>query len=699
MGHIEARYARIAANAPGMFYQFVLRPDGSVGFSYVSEGSRELYGLETQDIHRDAALVIDMIHPEDRPGFDRSVEASAAALSPWKWEGRFTLRSGEQKWLRGASRPERQPNGDILWDGLLMDVTEHKRTEEALGESERRLRAVLVQYGSDIIMILEAGGAIRYQSPAVERALGYRADELIGKSVLDYVHPEDAERASGGFGGILKDPGLHGPVEYRFRRKDGSWRHLEGIGNNLLDDPSVEGIVINSRDVTERKAFERRLKHQAFHDALTGLPNRVLFEDRLQRTLASEGEPGAKVAVLFVDLDDFKVVNDSLGHRAGDRLLAAAARRLRGCLRPQDTVARFGGDEFAVLLDDAWDDDGARRVAERMVEELQRAPFDLEGTEVFIAPSVGIALGTVGEDRYDDLMRRADVAMYEAKKGGGAHYALYAPGMDLRALERLNLRSDLRRAMERGEFVVHYQPVVLLQTGRVVGMEALVRWEHPEHGVVLPGEFVPLAEETGLIVPIGLWVLREACRRAKEWQGLVPGDPPLVMCVNLSARQLGDPQLVPDVVRILQETGLGPRHLTLEITESALVDDGVLREGALERLRGLGVRLAVDDFGTGYSSLSYLRRLPADMLKIDGSFVEGIEGGAKDEVLLSGVIGIAHGLSMLVVAEGVESAGQARRLEALGCDLAQGFYFARPLPSEAAGRLLAQERSGLDKHR
>ncbi len=489
-------------------------------------------------------------------------------------------------------------------------------------------------------------------------------------------------------------------MEYRFRCKDGSWRHLEGIGNNLLDDPSVKGIVVNSRDVTERKAFERRLEHQAFHDPLTGLPNRALFEQRLERALRVEGEPLAKVAVLFVDLDDFKVVNDSLGHRAGDRLLALAARRIRGCLRPQDTVARFGGDEFGVLLQGVGDGEGAGRIAERMVEELQRAPFDLDGLEVFVTPSVGIALGAPGADRHDDLLRRADVAMYEAKKGGGARHALYAPGMDLPALDRLNLRSDLRRALERGEFVVHYQPVVLLASGRIVGMEALVRWEHPERGVVSPGDFVPLAEETGLVVPIGRQVLREACRQMREWQELYPFVPPPTVGVNLSARQLRHPGLMEDLEEILEETGLGPSHLTLEITESALVDDAVLREGALERLRGLGVRLAIDDFGTGYSSLSYLRRLPAGMLKIDGSFVEDIEGGGtKDEVLLSGVLGIAHGLGMVVVAEGVESPGQAERLKGLGCDLAQGRYFSRPLPSEAAGRLLAQEIIDLGEDR
>ncbi len=688
MGHIEARYARIAANAPGMFYQFVLRPDGSVGFSYVSEGSRELYGLETQDIHRDAALVIDMIHPEDRPGFDRSVEASAAALSPWKWEGRITLRSGEQKWLRGASRPERQPNGDILWDGLLMDVTEHKRTEEALGESERRLRAVLVQYGSDIIMILEAGGAIRYQSPAVERALGYRADELIGKSVLDYVHPEDAERASGGFGGILKDPGLHGPVEYRFRRKDGSWQNLEGIGNNLLDDPSVEGIVINSRDVTERKAFERRLKHQAFHDALTGLPNRVLFEDRLRQALRRTRRQENRVAVLFMDLDGFKVVNDSLGHDTGDRLLVAVAERLKGCLRPEDTLARFAGDEFIVLLEEVEGADEALRVTQRITEEF-REPFALNGREITLRFSIGVALSEAGTEFPEELLRDADTAMYRAK-AEAADYRVFDPEMHEQALGRLELENDLRHALEKEEFTLYYQPKFRLgQQDGIEGVEALVRWKHPQKGFMLPGEFIPLAEEMGLIIPIGGWVTKEACRQAKEWQDRYPSEPPLSVCVNLSAGQVRHPGLLQDVRSALQESGLEPGSLILEITENTLLKDTQVIETIFKELKALGVRLAIDDFGKEYSSLSYLNRLPVDGLKIDRLFLERFAENPSNMIIVEAVISLAHSLGLEVTGEGVESAEQRELLRGMGCDFAQGYHLARPLPGEEVNRLLA----------
>ncbi len=1153
----EARYARITANAPGMVYQFVLRPDGSVGFPFVSEGSRELYGLEPRKIQQDPALVIDIIHPEDRPNFERSVEASAAALSPWEWEGRVTLRSGAKKWLRGTSRPQLQANGDVLWDGLLMDVTEHKRAKEALRESEQRLHAVLVQYASDVITVLEADGTIRYQSPAVERAMGYRPEELIGTKVFEHVHPEDVEQARRRFGKLLENLGSYGPVEVRFRHADGSWRYFEGICNNLLDDPSVRGIVVNSRDVTERvwaeekveqqavlleqthdavftrrldgriiycneaaqrlygwskeeaigqsshdllktihpfsleelerklqteghwegelvhhardsrrvivesrhvlarssrasefvletnqdvterkraeerlrqtetryrtlvermpavvytqeigsldsamymsprietltgyspeeckdpdlrwlmvhpddrermqsedersgepgevftteyrvlhrdgrtvwvrnesvmveeeeadgsrywqgfmiditerkraeealreseerfrqlfeqsvdavfvhdeqgrfvdcnsraclllgysreellslsvrdvscnmltkeeqarrekeggtlwqramggepgtfvvsheemnrrkdgttfpvevrvgsvdyggrqmmlvstrditerkeaeealkeseeryrslvehspetiavhsegrfvyvnpagaklfgatgpeellgkpvmgfvhpdyrefarervrriqeqgmfaelaeekligldgriidveiaglsvsyggkpatqviirditerkraeekleesearfrstfenastgvalvgldnrylkvnrafcemlgypeeellgkssleithpadreksrdhtkrlldgraktagiekryvrkdgsvvwalsdvslvrdtegnpghfvaqyqditerKALEERLEYRAFHDLLTSLPNRALFLNRLKHALSRLGRREGKVAVLFVDLDNFKFVNDTLGHHVGDDLLVAVSARLRGCLRPEDTIARLGGDEFAVLLEDVEVAGKAAYVAERIVEEL-RMPFTLSDQEVFVTPSIGIVFSDPSHDLPEDLLRNADIAMYRAKEESKARYRMFAPSMESRVIERLRLENDLRRALERDEFRLHYQPVILLETEQIIGIEALVRWEHPERSLVTPDEFVPLAEEIGLIIPIGQRVLREACRQAKEWQ--LPG--------------------------------------------------------------------------------------------------------------------------------------------------------------------------------
>ncbi len=398
--------------------------------------------------------------------------------------------------------------------------------------------------------------------------------------------------------------------------------------------------------------------------------------------------------MLFMDLDNFKFVNDTLGHHVGDELLAAVSGRLRSCLRPEDTAARLGGDEFAVLLEGIEGLGEATRVAERVIEVL-RTPFVLDAHEVFITPSIGIALSEPGKDPSEDLVRNADVAMYRAKEEGKARYKLFDPGMEYQITARMKLENDLRRAIERDEFEVYYQPVVALDTGRTVGMEALVRWEHPERGLVAPSEFVPLAEEIGLIVPIGRRVLREACRQAREWQGRYPSvssDPPLIVGVNLSARQLRHPGLLEDVEGALRESGLAPRWLTLEITESAVVGKGENRVGILRKLREQGVRFALDDFGTGYSSLSYLKRLPVGMLKIDRSFVERIGEDAEDEVLIAGVVGIAHGLGLRVLAEGVETAEQLERVKALGCELAQGYHFAGPMPGEEAEAFLAARR-------
>jgi diguanylate cyclase (GGDEF)-like protein len=392
--------------------------------------------------------------------------------------------------------------------------------------------------------------------------------------------------------------------------------------------------------------------------------------------------------VLFVDLDDFKVVNDSLGHEAGDTLLVAVAKRLGACLRPEDTVARFGGDEFAVLLEDITVTSDADLAAERIVEGL-RKPFVIEGREIFISPSIGIVSATSSHDRPKDLLRKADIAMYVAKGKGKARYEVFDSTMNVRALERLELENDLRRAIERGELRVHYQPKVLVGTGKIVGTEALVRWEHPERGLLPPVAFIPIAEETDLIVPLGRWVLTEACRQTREWQELYPSDSPWVVCVNLSGRQLRHPELVKDVGRALQETGLEPENLDLEITESVLIEDQLSNLTTLRELKRLGVKLIIDDFGTDYSSLSYLKRLPADFLKIDRSFIGGLGEDPKDEGIVSAVIDLARVLGMEEIAEGVETTEQAAYLRELGCRFAQGYLFSKPLPAEEIGALLA----------
>lgn len=449
----------------------------------------------------------------------------------------------------------------------------------------------------------------------------------------------------------------------------------------------VGGIVGLLRELNERvKEQARELEHQALHDPLTGLPNRLLFSDRLEHALARAVRYKDPIAVLFLDLDNFKVVNDSLGHKAGDTWLIVVAKRLKNCLRPEDTLARLGGDEFTVLLEDVSSVSEATRVAERIAEEL-RAPFFLEGQEVSATASIGIALSTLDtpdEDRAEDLLRDSDAAMYRAKAKGKARHEVFDQSMYSRALERLKLENDLRRAIERGELRVYYQPKVGLKTGRVSGMEALVRWEHSERGLVLPSEFIPVAEESGLIIPIGQWLVRESCRQARRWHDEYPDSPPLEVCVNLSARQFQHPTLAEDVAKNLRETGLDPGALVLEITESVIMEDTPSTVATLEKLKSLRVKLAIDDFGTGYSSLSYLKRFSVEYLKIDRSIIEDLAHDPKSAAIVSAIITLAHALGAQAIAEGVETPEQLTQLRKLECDAGQGYYFYEPRPSEAA---------------
>ncbi|HEY7651939.1 MAG TPA: EAL domain-containing protein [Methylomirabilota bacterium] len=439
----------------------------------------------------------------------------------------------------------------------------------------------------------------------------------------------------------------------------------------------------------EINQFPRRLDQlarQAFRDSLTSLPNRALFMDRLSHALTRTERRGEQLAVLFLDLDRFKVVNDSLGHGVGDQLLIGVSQRLAACLRPEDTIARLGGDEFAILLEDVKDDKGPTSVADRLTSELQQ-PFVVEGREVVITVSIGIAMSTARRMTPEDILRDADLAMYHAKGKGKARYEVFDKSMNAPAQERMDLELDLRNAVARGEFVLHYQPVVDLPTGRITEVEALVRWKHPQRGLLFPADFVALSEETGLIVPLGRWVLHEACRQTRQWQLAAPAMK-LAISVNLSARQLQQPGLVEEIGAVLRETRLHPGALRLEITETVVMHDAPTTLAKLEALKALGVQLAIDDFGTGYSSLGYLKRFPVDTLKIDRSFVKGIGRDVEDSAIVRAVITVAKSLGLSVTAEGIETADQLDQLRALGCDHGQGYFFAKPMTSDRVPALL-----------
>ena len=433
----------------------------------------------------------------------------------------------------------------------------------------------------------------------------------------------------------------------------------------------------------EINQFPRRLDQlarQAFRDPLTSLPNRALFMDRLSHALTRTERRGEQLAVLFLDLDRFKVVNDSLGHGVGDQLLIGVSQRLAACLRPEDTIARLGGDEFAILLEDVKDDKGPTSVADRLTGELQQ-PFVVEGREVVITVSIGIAMSTARRMTPEDILRDADLAMYHAKGKGKARYEVFDKSMNAPAKERMDLELDLRNAVARGEFILHYQPVVELPTGRITEVEALVRWKHPQRGLLFPADFVGLSEETGLIVPLGRWVLHEACRQTRQWQLAAPATK-LAISVNLSARQLQQPGLVDEIGAVLRETRLDPGALRLEITETVVMHDAPITLAKLEALKALGVQLAIDDFGTGYSSLGYLKRFPVDTLKIDRSFVKGIGRDVEDSAIVRAVITVAKSLGLSVTAEGIETADQLDQLRTLGCDHGQGYFFAKPMTSD-----------------
>jgi diguanylate cyclase (GGDEF)-like protein/PAS domain S-box-containing protein len=559
-------------------------------------------------------------------------------------------------------------------------------------EEQLRFQAKLLDAVGQSVIATDLEGKVLYWNRGAQELYGWSPGEALERNLRVLTVPEELLDQAEAIRSELW-AGRTWSGEMLLRRKDGSHVSVLGTATPFFDDRgNLAGMIGVSTDISERKALEAELERRASHDPLTGLPNRHTLVDRLGQALlrTKRGKEGRKVGVLFMDLDGFKTINDSLGHEAGDRLLVTVAERLRKRLRPEDVLARFGGDEFAVLLEEVADASETIRVAQRIAESL-REPFTVNDHQVNLSTSVGIALGSAHtKDDPEGMLRNADAAMYKAKEQGLGCYAVFDPAMQTRAQERLELEDELRRALEQGEFVLYYQPEVSLYNGSMVGLEALLRWQHPERGLLKPSAFVPLAEETDVIAPIGRWVLEEACRQAKRWEEEHPLASPMTMEVNLSSKQLRRRELARTVEEALTRAGVEAHTLALDITETVLIGASEHNAQALEALKKMGIRLSLDDFGTGYSSLSYLKRLPVDRVKVDRSFVKGLGGNATDTAVVRMIIELCHTLGVEVLAEGVETSEQAALLKDMGCDVGQGYYFARPLRSEELAEQLPE---------
>ena len=568
------------------------------------------------------------------------------------------------------------------------------RTAE-LEKSEVRFRS-LVEASSDVITILDREGVILFQTPSVQRVFGYQTGDYDGRAIWELLHPDDISRLRQVLDEAIAQPDAAFTSAWRLRTSTGTWASCESTIRSMLSEPSVAGVVLNTRDVTERKALEEQLIREALHDPLTDLANRALLRDRIAFALGRARRTNGRVALMLVDLDDFKAVNDGLGHAAGDQVLVTVARRLTQCVRPGDTVARLGGDEFAVLLDDASGDGAPDAVAAR-IQELLKLPLLVAGHELFANASVGVAMAEEGSLDDEELLRNADVAMYMAKGKGKSQSATFHPEMHVEMRDRITLANELRRAVSQEQFSLRYQPLVDLKTRRIVGMEALVRWQHPQRGLVSPMEFIPMAEATGTIVPLGRWIMRQAIDAIVGLQAVQrPGERPVSVTINLSARQFQEPNLVEEIEALVRGAGVEPWTVVLELTETMLMDD---IDGAIEtmvQLKKLGVRLALDDFGTGYSSLSYLRRLPIDILKIDKSFVDSLST-LEGPGMVRSILRLGDTFRVATLAEGVETSEQLSQLRALGCTYGQGYLFAQPMRrAEIRGLLEAQAQDAHD---
>ncbi|HLH66115.1 MAG TPA: EAL domain-containing protein [Solirubrobacteraceae bacterium] len=725
----ELDYLGLLHGVPAILYT---SEAGELGrWRYVSPQIERILGFTAQQWCADPALWSSRLHPDDRERVlnDETMIAQRQGMVSEELEYRLRHRDGHYVWVRDDAVVTEEPDGTLLWRGVLSDITDQRRAQAELelrlaqqaavarlgkraleGASQQELMSAAV---GALVRLLQLDLAAVAEHLPDEDAFVLRATHGVPGLAVDERLPEGLESLSGyvvrtGRATIVSDweseqrfrrsalADAHGArcglmvvidgASGRFGTLGGHFRQLREITQGDLDFAQALANVLG--DVVEREQTADAIRHRALHDQLTGVPNRVLFLDRLGHAVERlRRRPDALAAVLTLDLDRFKLVNDSLGHGAGDELLAAVAPRLRQAVRSSDTVARMGADEFAILLEDIGGEGEAIDMAQRIAAVFTR-PFALAGEEHFLTTSIGIALAHGGESP-QDLMRDAAAAMHRAKERGGARYELFDEAIRGRAMFRLRVENSLRRALERDEFVLEYQPVVALASLRMVAVEALVRWEDPERGRVMPAQFIGVCEENGLIEPLGRWVLDRACRQAAAWHRLAPDSPPVQVSVNLSPAQVSCPTLVGSVRTALRASGLDPGSLVLELTESVLAGEDDALPDTLEQLRALGVRLALDDFGTGYSSLSHLSRLPLHALKVDRSFVAGLGSKPRDSAITAAIVAMSRALSLSVVGEGVETAEQAAELARLGCDLAQGYLFSKPVGPREIERMLA----------
>lgn len=626
----------------------------------------------------------EFIHPDDLDdmlaGFQESL---ANGVKKTTMAYRFRHADGSWRWLESVA-DNLLANPEVA--GVVIssrDVTEQRLTEEALRQA---YLTTLIRHATDVVTVLDRNHAIRYASPSVETVLGYAPALCVGLMAVDIFHPADRDVVLSMLGRLSSEERSVVRFEARAKHQIRGWRWLEVAATNLVDEPGIKGIVVNARDITDRRELEQRLAHEATHDALTGLPNRSLFIKRLRQRMRPAMRKGEHAAVLFVDLDDFKLINDSLGHAAGDALLQVAGQRIQGQLKRSDVVSRFGGDEFTVLVNHNGVEADAVRVAEGIMAAIH-LPVTVNGQETRLRASIGIAVSTPDLSDPHELLRAADTALYRAKAAGGESWSAYTPLMAEEARSRLRMKLQLRHALERGELRVRYQPVVDLADGKIVGLEALVRWQHSELGLLAPAAFLDVAQASGLIEPIGQWVLEQACAQAARWLRLRP----IWVAVNIAPQQLRQPDFVDQIVAAVDRAGIDPSVLHLEITESVTAREGIAYLEHLHALRRMGVRLAIDDFGTGESSLAALRRYPIDTVKIDREFIAGADTDDDAAAIVRAVVGIGRALGLRVIAEGVETEGEHRLLRGLGCAYAQGYLFGRPmLADDITARLQAQ---------